>query len=154
MEKIINGIFSVLKYLLMVVSFVLTFYVVMFMFKRLEKDYIGTLEVFIPYILLLVTFTINLLFDQKKVTQNLFYNLTCCLVFGVLIFAGYRAIFDEYLLSGIKMGYNINFNYYADMLAPLRSMLYLLIGSNIMLMLSGMKDKKKVAIKEPVEKKD
>ena len=154
MEKIINGIFSVLKYLLMVVSFVLTFYVVMFMFKRLEKDYLGTLEVFIPYILLLVTFTINLLFDQKKVTQNLFYNLTCCLVFGVLIFAGYRAIFDEYLLSGIKMGYNINFNYYADMLAPLRSMLYLLIGSNIMLMLSGMKDKKKVAIKEPVEKKD
>ena len=154
MEKIINGIFSVLKYLLMVVSFVLTFYVVMFMFKRLEKDYIGTLEVFIPYILLLVTFTINLLFDQKKVTQNLFYNLTCCLVFGVLIFAGYRAIFDEYLLSGIKMGYNINFNYYADMLAPLRSMLYLLIASNIMLMFSGMKDKKKVVIKEPVEKKD
>ena len=61
MEKIINGIFSILKYLLMVVSFVLTFYVVMFMFKRLEKDYIGTLEVFIPYILVLVVFSINLL---------------------------------------------------------------------------------------------
>lgn len=154
MEKIINGFFSVLKYLLLVVSFILTFYVVMFMFKRLEKDYIGTLEVFIPYIMVLVVFTINLLFEQKSVTKNLFYNLTCCLVFGVLIFAGYRAIFDDYLLSGIKMGYNINFNYYADMLAPLRSMLYLLIASNIMLMFSGMKDKKKVVIKEPVEKKD
>ena len=138
----------------MVVSFVLTFYVVMFMFKRLEKDYIGTLQIFIPYILVLVVFTINLLFDQKSVTKNLFYNLTCCLVFGVLIFAGYRAIFDEYMLSGIKMGYNINFNYYADMLAPLRSMLYLLIASNIMLMFSGMKPKKKVVVKEPVEKID
>lgn len=147
MTKIINGFFSILKYLLLVISFILTFYIVMFMYKRLSKDYIGTIEIFLPYILLLGTFTVNLLFDQKSVTKNLFYNLTCCLVLVVFIFAGYRAIFDKYLLSGIKMGYDINFNYYADMLAPLKSMFYLLIGSNIMLMFSDPK-KKKVETKE------
>lgn len=146
MTKIINLFFSILKYLLLVISFILTFYIIMFMFKRLEKDLIGTVGIFLPYVLMLVVFTINLLFEQKRVTQNLFYNLTCCLVFGILIFAGYRAIYDDYLLSGIKMGYNINFNYYADMLAPLKSMLYLLIFGNIFLMLSGIKGKKKQVI--------
>lgn len=152
MTKIINGFFSILKYILLVVSFVLTFYIVMFMYKRLNKDYIGALEIFIPYLLVLVVFAINLIFEQRTVTRNLFYNLTCCLVFGVLIFAGYRAIADKYLLSGIKMGYDINFNYYADILAPLKSMFYLLIGSNILLMFSGDK-KKKVTIQEPIPSK-
>ena len=142
MTRIINGFFSILKYLLLVISFILTFYIVMFMFKRLNKDYIGTIEIFLPYVLLLGTFTVNLLFDQKVVTRNIFYNLTCCLVLGVFIFAGYRAIFDKYLLSGINMGYDINFNYYADMLAPLKSTFYLLIASNIMIMFSEKRNKK------------
>jgi len=52
------------------------------------------------------------------------------------------AIFDEYMLSGIKMGYGINFNYYADIISPLKSMIYLLIASNVCLMISGSSFKK------------
>lgn len=115
----------------------------MFMYKRLEKNYIGTLDVFIPYLVLFLLMAINLIFNQKSVLNNLFYNLTSCLVFGVLIMCGYRAIFDDYMLSGIKMGYGINFNYYADIISPLKSMIYLLIASNIFLMLSGTKHKSK-----------
>jgi len=142
MIKVLNFFFSILKVILLIVSFMFTFYIIMFMFKRLSKDYMGTIDVFVPYLILFLLMAVNLIFSQKHVLNNLFYNITCCLVFGVLIICGYRAIFDEYMLSGIKMGYGINFNYYADIISPLKSMIYLLIASNVCLMISGSSFKK------------
>ena len=56
----------------------------------------------------------------------------------MLIFCGYRAMNDEYMLLYIRLGdYHINFNYYADIIAPMKVMLYLLSISNVILMFTG-----------------
>lgn len=131
MAKIINGILNILKFILLFISFGLTFYIIMYMYQRLDKDFFDTLEIFVPYLLLFILMAINHIFGQKQVTSNLFYNFTCCFVFVVLIIVGYRAIFDDYMIMRSKMGYDINFNYFADIVAPLKSMIYLLLAADI-----------------------
>lgn len=135
MIKIVNKILSLLKIVLLLISFILTFFIVMKMYERLEKNYVGTISVFLPYLTLFIAFAINLILRQKQVNDNMFYNVTCCLVFIVLIFCGYRALTDDFMIFYIRLGYQINFNFYSDMIAPMRVMLYLLTISNVLLML-------------------
>lgn len=138
MKKIINGFLMVIKVIFLLISFVFTFNIVLRMYERLGKNYLDSIPVFIPYIVLFMAFSINIVLRQKRVNNCIFYNLTCCLVFAMLIFCGYRAMTDEYMLLYIRLGnYNINFNYYADIIAPLKVMLYLLSISNLMLMFTG-----------------
>ena len=42
----------------------------------------------------------------------------------------------------LKLGYKINFNYFADVIAPMKSMLYLLIISNIFLIIVDVTSRK------------
>lgn len=134
MIKVFNKIFYVLKLLLLVLSFVSCLYIIVYMNKRLEKSLMQTIYVFVPYIIIFVLFCVNMIGRQKSVNDNIFYNITCCLVFGLIIFVGYRAIFDVNMVANIKLGYNINFNYYADMVSPINIMLFALSISNVLLM--------------------
>ena len=67
-----------------------------------------------------------------------YYNITCCLVFLMLLFSIYRTFNDRNMIMVIRLGYNINFNYFSDMIAPMRFMLYTLSFSNILLMITGL----------------
>lgn len=141
MKKIINVSLIFIKFLFLLTSFVLTFNIVLRMYERLGKNYIESIPVFIPYIILFFLFSINFILRQKRVNNSMFYNITCCLVFAMLIFCGYRAMTDKYMLLYIRLGdYHINFNYYADIIAPMKVMLYLLSVSNILLMFIGKND--------------
>ena len=60
-----------------------------------------------------------------------------------IIYCGIRAVADPFMISGIQQGYDINFDYYSDMIAPLQIMLYGLSAANIFLLLSKKKDKPK-----------
>ncbi|MGN0973354.1 MAG: hypothetical protein ACI4OT_01280 [Bacilli bacterium] len=146
MTSIVNKIFSILKYILLIISFVLTLYIVIYMYHRLNKSLIQSYKIFIPFIIIFVLFCINFLFNKKKVQKNLFYNITCCLVFCLIIFVDYRTIFDTYMLANSKLGYNINFNYFNDFLIPLKIMLYGLSITNILLMIN-FKSKKNLTVK-------
>ncbi len=137
MIKIINAIFSILKVLLLLISFVFTFYIIIHMYQRLEKNMIDAISNFIPFVLLFILFAINIIFKQKSVNQCFFYNVTCCLVFVMLLFAVYRTFFDRNMIAIIRLGYDINFNYFADIIAPMKAMLYILSLSNVLLMLEN-----------------
>lgn len=153
MNKVINVILSILKVFLLLLSFVFSFYIIINMYRRLEKDMIDAIYNFIPFILLFVLFAINIIFRQKSVTGCLFYNIVCCLVFAMILFAGYRTFFDDYMVAYIRLGYNLNFNYFADIIAPMRAMLYVLCVSNVLLMLDGLKIWNKKETKEVTDKK-
>ena len=56
MEKIINGFFSILKFLLLLISFMVTFYIIMSMYQRLEKNIIECIPTMLPYVILLFLF--------------------------------------------------------------------------------------------------
>lgn len=137
MEKIINGFFSILKFLLLLVCFMVTFYIIMNMYQRLEKNIIECIPTMLPYVILLFLFILNFIFKQKSVNNCMFYNISCCFAFMVILFAAYRSIFDSSMVMILKLGYHINFNYFADVIAPMKVMLYLLIISNILLILIG-----------------
>ncbi len=142
MIKMINGLFYGLKYLLLVLSFALGSYIVLYMYQRLGKSLINSIFLALPFLILFVLFAINMLANQKRVTTNLFYNLTCCLVFLVILFIEYRAIFDTNMIANSKLGYNINFNYFADNINAIKVMIIGLIVSNLLFMLPNSDDKK------------
>lgn len=139
MIKILNIFLNLLKVIMLLICFVFTFYIIMRMYERLGKDLAGSIQNFIPFILLFILFSINFVLRQKEVNECIFYNVTCCLVMVMLLFCIYRTLNDEYMVMSIRLGYNINFNYFADIIAPMRFMLYGLSVSNLLLMLSGMK---------------
>lgn len=138
MDKIVNGCLNVLKMFLLLVCFVLTFFIIINMYRRLEKNLIDSISNFIPFFLLFILFSINFIFKQKNVSNCLFYNVTCCLVFIMLLFSIYRTLADKNMIINIRNGYDINFNYFADIIAPMKFMLYGLSVSNILLIISGL----------------
>lgn len=149
MIKLINIILSILKVLLLLVCFVLSFFIIVNMYRRLDKDMIGIIYNFIPYVLLFILFSINFIFRQKSVNSCLFYNITCVLVLVMILFSCYRTFMDQNMIANIRLGYGINFNYFADIIAPMRVMLYVLCVSNVLLMIDGINFNK-----GKIEKKD
>ena len=87
MIKILNTILSYLKVLLLLVTFVFSFFIIINMYQRLEKNMINAIFNFIPFILLFILFAINIIFKQKSVKNCIFYNDTCSLVFIMLLFS-------------------------------------------------------------------
>ena len=72
MTKILNKLFYIFKNILLPVIFVGTLYIVIFMFKRLDKELFGAnlmefLRVVIPFILLIIFSLINSFLNIKTV---------------------------------------------------------------------------------------
>lgn len=141
MKKMLNGIFMFLKFILLILGFGLSFFIILSMYKRIDKNIIESIPIFIPFILILFLFFINIIMNQKSVNSNIFYNLTCCLVFSCIVVAGLRSILDKNMLLNSIMGYNINFSYFSDFIAFMKIMLYGLSLANIFFMIHEKKEK-------------
>ena len=145
MKKIFNGLFYGLKFLLLIAAFALALFIFIRMNMRLNKDIISVLPQFVPFLLLLILFIINMIFRQEGVTKCLFYNLTCCLVLTPIVLVSLRAILDTNMVLNGKYGYGIDFNFYDNLLAYIDIMLYGLVLSNILFMF-----KEKVKLKSDI----
>lgn len=150
MKKILNGTFMFLKFILLILGFGLSFFIVLSMYKRVDKNLVESIPIFTPYIIILLIFFINIIFGQKSVNRNLFYNLTCCLVFSCIVIVCLRAILDKNMLLNSIMGYNINFSYFNDFISFMKIMLYGLSLANIFFMIHE-KEEKPIATKIDLE---
>jgi len=153
MKKILNHFFSILQFVLWILSFFMTLYITVYMYQRLEKSMFEAFPILLPFVLVLIFYFINIIFRQKFVLKSLFYHITSCLVFLTIIFVCYRALFDTNMILNERLGYHINFNYFADFLAPMKIMLYGLCIVNLMLMM-GDRVKKEVLVPLQVEEKE
>ena len=140
MQRILNGIFHIFKFILLVAAFAITLMIIIQMNNRLNKGFITTISVFIPYIVLFILFCINLIFRRKGVNKNIFYNITCCLSFATILVAGYRAYTDKNMILNQKYGYGIDFNYFNNFISYMKIMLYGLSLANIFLMFQSNKE--------------
>ncbi len=147
MKKIFNYMFYGLKFLFLIGAFGLTLFIMIRMNVRLEKSMVSILPVFIPFVLLLVVFIINMIFKQKGVSDNLFYNITCCLVFATIIFVCYRAMFDTNMVLNEKYGYGVDFNFFDNFVAYINIMLYGLFIANIFFMFKERENEKPKKVK-------
>ena len=134
MKKIFNALFYVLKFLLLIASFGLTLFVLIRMNVRLEKNMMSILPELIPFVLLLILFIVNMIFKQKGIRENIFYNLTCCLVLATIVCVTLRAVFDTNMVLNEKYGYGVDFNFFDNFVAYINIMLYGLSIANILFM--------------------
>jgi hypothetical protein len=146
MIKILNAIFGFLKYILIFVAFGLTLYIMLGMYMRLNKSMISAISIFIPYLVLLILFCINIFKRQKGVLNNTFYNITCVLAFTTIIFVAARAIWDTSMVLNSIMGYKIDFAYFSDFIVFMKTLLYGLSIANICFMFVKDKDSKEVEV--------
>ena len=148
MNKILNKMFYILKNILLPILLFATIYIIVFMFKRLEKEIFGAnfmefAGIIVPFILLIILLVINFFLKHDIVRNNLFYNLVSFIVMLTIFVFCYRTLFDQNMFLWHKYGYNINFNYFADQVAPIKVMLYGLSIANILLIVEEyIKDKK------------
>ncbi len=149
MLKIFNGLFLVLKFILLFISFGLTLYIMLAMYDRLNKNLMESIDVFLPMLLLVIVFVINVIFRQSSVNKNIFYNISATVVFSTIVFVAYRAIFDTNMILNSVLGYDINFVYFDDFIPFMQTMIYGLIIANIMFMINL--DKKKIIENKRVE---
>ena len=151
MKKVFNGLFYFLKFLSFLAAFSLSLLIIVQMYKRLGKNIVDSFNVFLPFLLILIFFVVNMVARQKSVTQNIFYNITCNLVFITIIVVGLRAMFDPNMVLREQLGRNINFNFFDYFIPFMKIMLYGLSISNVFLMFNGKsRGKKKDAIVEQI----
>ena len=143
MKKIFNYMFYGLKFLFLIASFAICLFIMMRMNMRLDKSFTTIIPELIPFLILLVIFIINIILNQKEVTDNLFYNITCCLVLATILFVGYRAIFDKNMVLNEKYGYGIDFNYFDNFISYIKIMLYGLVIANIFFMFKDREESKR-----------
>lgn len=154
MKKIINGLFSFLKYILLIFSFGFTLFIILRMYTRLSKTLNESVFIFLPYGILLLLFILNISLRREAVTKNLFFNITATLVFSVNIFVCLRAILDKNMLFNEIQKMGVNFNYFNDYLSFNRIMLYGLILADIIFMFVPNAKKKNFSSSEnPIAKK-
>lgn len=147
MIKILNTFFSFLKFILLILSFGCSFFIILSMYNRVGKSMTSSISIFLPYVILLVFYTINFSYHHKSVTKNIFYNITSCFVFLVISFVCFRTLFDKGMILNELMGYGINFSYFSDFIPFMQVLIYGLCLANLFLILGGRDEKKEIASK-------
>lgn len=149
MKKIVNNILNILKILLLLIASGLILYGLFVSYGRLNKPIIGAIPVMLPFVLLIVLFAFNFICNIKIVNKNLFYNIATTISLFAITYVGYRAKFESNatLYYRYKIGYNPSF--LADNLGIIRTIMYLLVLSNILLVVYAKffkKDDKKIEV--------
>lgn len=153
MKVFFSRFLGFLKYVLLVISFALVFYGIIVTYKRLDKNIMESIPVFIPFLVVFVVYVVNLFIRSKVIRDNLLYNAVSVIVFAVIIVICIRAKFDTSMILYYKYAIDFNPAYFADNLSTIQMMLYTLAGSNVLFMLSALFDEKKVKKVEVNDKK-
>ncbi len=151
MKKIINFILLSFRYILFLGSFAITFFIFVTTNKQSNNNINSSIVIFIPYMVLLILFFINIIGRQKKVNSNIFYNLTCCLVFFTNMIVGYRAIYDKNMILNKIMGYDINMIYFNNYVIFMKLLMYGLCIGNICFMATKREQKEIISNKKEIE---
>lgn len=145
MKKIFNWLFFALKFILLIVALGLTLFVLIRMNVRLEKSMMSVIPQLVPFGILLILFIINMIFKQKNVNENIFFNLTCSLALATIVCVSLRSVFDPNMILRDKYGYGVDFNFFDNFIPYINIMLYGLSIADILFMFKEKDSKVKKA---------
>ena len=74
MSNIFSKIFFFLRYVLIIIAFLLIFWGIMFTYQRLEKPLSESINVILPFVLVFIVFIANLFVAKKACSENLLFN--------------------------------------------------------------------------------
>ena len=135
MDKIINRILFYGKIILLLITFSITLYILLIRMDTNNLSAWTIFPLFIPLLLVLIAFIFGLFLNIGR--DNLFFNIVCLLVLLAIIIIDYRTIFDNNIISVTK----ININYFDMYTNKIKIMLYLMLISNILLVIYEKKNK-------------
>ena len=151
MKDVLAKLFGFLKYILLMVSFGLIFFGIMTTYSRLEKPLTDAVSIFLPFVLVLLSFIVTMIMNSNLYNSKLLFNFVSCLVFVVTIIIGLRSIFDKNMLLFYKYQINFNPTFFADNLSAIEFMLYMIFTANVLLIICDLLTKSNKA-KISVEK--
>ena len=142
MIKIFNNIFNILKIVLVLVSFIMILYIMLYMFHYSSKnafgndffEFFGTL---LPFVLVLMTFVLNYTLNISKVSNNVLFNVACTISLLSIVLIGARTLFDQNMIFWAKEGYNINLHYFANQIVHIKSLVYFIFVTNVLLIIEN-----------------
>ena len=129
MDKLINKILFYTKIVFLLITVVVTLYILLMRIDINNMDAWSIFPLFIPLLLVLIVFIFSFILNVGN--ENLLFNLVCVLVLLAIIFIDYRTIFDNNIISSTK----INLNFFDLQTNRIKVMLYLMFISNILLII-------------------
>jgi len=148
MIKIFNNIFNVLKLVMVLVSFIMILYIMLYTFHYLGKNAFGNefVEFFgtlLPFVLVLMTFVLNYTLDLSSVNNNVLFNVGCTISLLSIVLIGARTLFDQNMIFWAKDGYSLNFHYFANQIMQIKSIVYFIFVTNVLLIIENKLNLKK-----------
>lgn len=143
MKDILARLFGFFKFILLVIAFGLVLFGIMTTYSRLDKPLTEAIGVFLPFVLVLLSFLVTLIMGSKLANSKLLFNFVSCLVLIVTIIIGLRSMFDKSMLLFYKFQINYNPTFFSDNLSAIEVMLYMLFASNVLLIICDLLTKKK-----------
>ena len=136
MIKVFNNIFNIMKVVLLLVSFIMILYIMMYTFHYTGKNAFGReffefFGILLPFILVLMLFIINYILK----IDNIFFNTASIIALLSIVFIGARTLFDQNMIFWAKDGYNINFHYFANQVVQIKSIVYFIFITNVLLII-------------------
>ncbi len=129
MDKIINKILFGVKIIFLLISFVITLYILFMRMDLYDLSFLSIFSLFIPLLLVLIVFVFSFFLNIGK--DNVFFNLACVLVLISIIIIDYRTIFDSNIISNTK----ISIHYFDLAIGKIQIMLYLTFIANVLLII-------------------
>lgn len=129
MDKLINKILFYTKIVFLLITFVVTLYILLMRMDINGLSAWSIFPLFIPLFFVLIVFVFSFFLNIGN--DNILFNLVCVLVLLAIIVIDYRTIFDSNLISNNQ----INLNFFDLQISKIKIMLYLTFISNILLMI-------------------
>lgn len=142
MVKVFNKLFNVLKVFLLLLDLIIILYITLFMYYRLGKNvfdnsFFEFCGIMLPFVVLLTLFAINFSLKQKDIINDTFYNCSCVIAFLTILFINYRTLGDQNMIFRTTEGFNINFTYFSDQITQVKTLVYLMSLTNILLIIKN-----------------
>lgn len=154
MEKLLSRLLYLLKYLFLVVAFVLVFYGILVTYQRLEKSLTLAFPVFLPFVVIFAVYIMNLFMKKNTIRDNILYNFTSILVFTGIIVVCLRAAYDDNMVMFTKYGIRYNPLFLSDNLSSIQILLYVLAGCDVLLVIASLFEEDRIANTAFVKEKD
>jgi len=149
MTNILKKILTIINILLLVIAFFLVLYINVYQFFNLGNnpfgnDFFNFFAILLPFIILMSLYFINFINNHHVVNNSLLYKVVSVFSLIVIIYILYRSIFDNSLILWYKTDYHINFDFFNNHVILIKSILYSLSFVNILFIIEGILEKKKV----------
>ena len=149
MTNILKKVLITINVLLLVISFFFVLYINVYQFFSLgsnpfENNFFDFFSILLPFVLLMCLYFINFVNNHYIANNNIIYKLISIFSLIVILYISYRSIFDDSLILWHKTNYHINFDYFNNHLIYIKLVLYGLSFINIIFIVEGILEKRKV----------